>query len=57
METPSLFQGHPQNNDQILTFEIVFHYRRNSFYTLVHLFKQTRDRENKEKTKKQTQKL
>ena len=35
IETLSLFQGNPQNNDQILTLQIVLHYRHNNFYVPV----------------------
>ena len=35
IKTLSLFQGHPQNHDQILTLQIVLHDRQNNFYALV----------------------
>ena len=31
----SLLKGNPQNNDQILTSQMVFHYRHNNFYSPV----------------------
>ena len=35
IKTLSLFQGNPQNNDQILTLQIVLQYRHNNFYAPV----------------------
>ena len=42
IKTISLSQGNPENNDQILTFYIVLHYRHNSFFDPVTL--SSRDR-------------
>ena len=35
IKTLSFFQGNPQNNDQILTLQIVLQYRHNNFYAPV----------------------
>ena len=35
IKTLSLLQGNPQNNDEILTVELVLHDRQNNFYVLV----------------------
>ena len=35
IKTLSLFQGYPQNNDQILTLSIALHYKHNNLYVPV----------------------
>ena len=47
IKTLSLFQGNPQNNDQILILEIVLHDRHNNFYAPVTL-SQTDQRQRKQ---------